>query len=45
MSPRPDDMILSEQQTLDWTNRLYLTVNTEDERRLKFWSEFPEDFR
>ncbi|KAE7997662.1 hypothetical protein FH972_002277 [Carpinus fangiana] len=40
-----NDMILSQQQTLDWTDRLYLTVNPQDQRRLKFWPESPEDFR
>jgi isopenicillin N synthase-like dioxygenase len=40
-----NDMILSQQQTLDWTDRLYLTVNPQDQRRLKFWPESPENFR
>jgi len=38
-------MILSEKQKLDWSDRLYLTVNPQDQRRLKFWPEIPEDFR
>lgn len=40
-----NDMILSEKQTLDWTDRLYLTVNPQDQRKLKFWPESPEAFR
>jgi len=40
-----NDMVLSEKQTLDWMDRLYLTVNPEDQRKLKYWPEFPEDFR
>ena len=39
------DMIISEQQILDWTDRLYLTINPEDRRRLKFWPEHPKAFR
>ncbi|KAG6620703.1 hypothetical protein I3842_Q052100 [Carya illinoinensis] len=38
-------MILSAQQILDWTDRLYLTIYPEDQRRLKFWPEIPQDFR
>jgi hypothetical protein len=38
-------MILSKQQMLDWTDRLYLTVNPQHQRRLKFWPESPEAFR
>ncbi|KAM3221094.1 hypothetical protein P3L10_020362 [Capsicum annuum] len=30
-----NDMVLSENQTLDWTDRLYLLVHPEDERKLK----------
>ncbi|GAV82089.1 2OG-FeII_Oxy domain-containing protein/DIOX_N domain-containing protein [Cephalotus follicularis] len=40
-----NDMVLSEHQILDWTDRLYLTVSPEEERKLKFWPENPEDFR
>jgi hypothetical protein len=40
-----NDMILSKQQMLDWTDRLYLTVNPQHQRRLKFWPESPEAFR
>ncbi|XP_050214611.1 protein SRG1-like [Mercurialis annua] len=38
-----NDMIISEKQTLDWTDRLYLTLSPE--RQLKFWPENPQDFR
>ncbi|XP_021277367.1 protein SRG1-like [Herrania umbratica] len=40
-----NDMILSEHQTLDWTDRLYLILSPEDKRTLKFWPENPEAFR
>ncbi|KAJ7957698.1 2-oxoglutarate (2OG) and Fe(II)-dependent oxygenase superfamily protein [Quillaja saponaria] len=39
-----NDMILSEHQTLDWTDRLYLTIYPEDHRRFKFWPENPKAF-
>lgn len=40
-----NDMILSESQTLDWTDRLYLTVSPENRRQLKFWPQNPQNFR
>ncbi|KAM7268177.1 hypothetical protein ACFE04_010343 [Oxalis oulophora] len=40
-----NDMVISEKQTLDWLDRIYLTVNPEDQRKLKYWPESPEDFR
>ena len=40
-----NDSVLSEHQTLDWTDRLYLTVSPEDQRRLGFWPENPQNFR
>nr|XP_011457663.1 PREDICTED: protein SRG1-like isoform X2 [Fragaria vesca subsp. vesca] len=40
-----NDMVFSEQQTLDWTDRLYLTVYPPDKRKLKFWPENPKSFR
>lgn len=40
-----NDMILSENQVLDWTDRLYLKVYPEDQRKLKFWPEKPANFR
>ncbi|KAL5850579.1 hypothetical protein ACOSQ4_008592 [Xanthoceras sorbifolium] len=40
-----NDMIVAEHQTLDWTDRLYLTISPEHRRQLKFWPENPENFR
>ncbi|PHT33433.1 hypothetical protein CQW23_25233 [Capsicum baccatum] len=45
-----NDMVLSENvlpenQTLDWTDRLYLLVHPEDKRKLKCWPENPKSFR
>ncbi|XP_012081148.2 protein SRG1-like [Jatropha curcas] len=40
-----NDMILLEHQILDWTDRLYLTLNPEDQRQLRFWPENPQTFR
>ncbi|KAK0571829.1 hypothetical protein LWI29_022179 [Acer saccharum] len=40
-----NDMIIYEQQTLDWTDRLYITVSPQDRRQLKFWPENPANFR
>lgn len=40
-----NDMIFSDQQILDWTDRLYLQVNPEDQRKFIFWPENPSDFR
>ncbi|KAI4379512.1 hypothetical protein MLD38_005795 [Melastoma candidum] len=39
------DIILFEEQVLDWTDRLYLTIHPEDQRKLKVWPEKPECFR
>ncbi|XP_057968836.1 protein SRG1-like [Malania oleifera] len=39
------DMVLSEDQILDWTDRLYLLVNPQDQRKLEFWPKNPENFR
>ncbi|ONI13828.1 hypothetical protein PRUPE_4G248300 [Prunus persica] len=38
------DMVFSEQQTLDWTDRLYLSVYPEDRRKFKFWPQNPKSF-
>ncbi|KDP30220.1 hypothetical protein JCGZ_17002 [Jatropha curcas] len=38
-------MVLLEHQILDWTDRLYLTLNPEDQRQLRFWPENPQTFR
>ncbi|KAH7859860.1 hypothetical protein Vadar_006363 [Vaccinium darrowii] len=40
-----NDPVLSEGQTLDWTDRLFLTLNPEDQIKIRFWSENPENFR
>ncbi|KAL3535925.1 hypothetical protein ACH5RR_004386 [Cinchona calisaya] len=39
------DMVLYENQTLDWTDRIYLSVNPEDNRKLQYWPENPKTFR
>lgn len=40
-----NDSVLSDKQTLDWTDRLYLNVFPEDIRKLQFWPQKPECFR
>lgn len=40
-----NDTVVSENQTLDWLDRLYLTVYPEDQRKLKYWPENPLVFR
>ncbi|KAF8090410.1 hypothetical protein N665_0477s0015 [Sinapis alba] len=40
-----NDMILLDDQVLDWTDRLYLTTYPEDQQQLKFWPEVPIEFR
>ncbi|KAJ4709094.1 2-oxoglutarate (2OG) and Fe(II)-dependent oxygenase superfamily protein [Melia azedarach] len=40
-----NDMIISEDQTLDWTDRLYLGISPEDQRQLKLWPDDPSSFR
>ncbi|KAL2465572.1 2-oxoglutarate (2OG) and Fe(II)-dependent oxygenase superfamily protein [Abeliophyllum distichum] len=37
------DNIIS--QTLDWNDRLFLSVSPENDRRLKYWPENPQSFR
>ncbi|KAF7154396.1 hypothetical protein RHSIM_Rhsim01G0056800 [Rhododendron simsii] len=39
------DSVLSEHQTLDWTDRLFITIYPEDKINLRFWPENPENFR
>ncbi|KAL6974066.1 hypothetical protein U1Q18_028249 [Sarracenia purpurea var. burkii] len=39
------DLIVSEKQVLDWSDRLALKVLPEDERRLNLWPESPAGFR
>ncbi|XP_010446319.1 PREDICTED: codeine O-demethylase-like [Camelina sativa] len=40
-----NDMILSDDQVLDWVDRLYLITYPEDQRQLKFWPKIPIGFR
>uniref|UniRef100_A0A0A0LYX6 Fe2OG dioxygenase domain-containing protein n=1 Tax=Cucumis sativus TaxID=3659 RepID=A0A0A0LYX6_CUCSA len=40
-----NDMILSNQQILDWTDRLYLTVYPHQSRRFKYWPTNLQRFR
>ncbi|CAH2070027.1 unnamed protein product [Thlaspi arvense] len=40
-----NDMILTDDQVLDWNDRLDLLAYPEDQRQLKFWPEIPVEFR
>ncbi|KAL4571437.1 hypothetical protein LXL04_018196 [Taraxacum kok-saghyz] len=40
-----NDMVLSDNQTLDWTDRLYLTVLPKHKQKLQFWPQNPTHFR
>jgi len=40
-----NDVIYSKNQRLDWTDRVYLKVLPEDERKFNFWPQTPNDFR
>ncbi|AED92857.1 unnamed protein product [Arabidopsis thaliana] len=40
-----NDMILWDDQVLDWIDRLYITTYPEDQRQLKFWPDVPVGFR
>lgn len=39
------DIILSESQILDWTDRLYLVTIPKDEQRMQLWPQSPTSFR
>ncbi|CAM0947345.1 unnamed protein product [Alopecurus aequalis] len=39
------DRVDTDEQVLDWCDRLYLQVLPEDERQLRFWPAHPPDFR
>ena len=39
-----NDIIYSKNQRLDWTDRVYLKVLPEDQRKFKFWPQNPNDF-
>ncbi|CAE6112456.1 unnamed protein product [Arabidopsis arenosa] len=40
-----NDMILWDDQVLDWIDRLYITTYPEDQIQLKFWPQVPTGFR
>ncbi|CAI9100856.1 OLC1v1038041C1 [Oldenlandia corymbosa var. corymbosa] len=40
-----NDMVLYENQTLDWTDRLTLLIHPEDNRKLHVWPQNPKSFR
>ncbi|KAJ0984778.1 hypothetical protein J5N97_003134 [Dioscorea zingiberensis] len=40
-----NDEVVTDDQVLDWTDRLYLTVQPEDMRKLELWPENPSSFR
>ena len=40
-----NDVIFTEDQRLDWCDRVYLKMQPADQRRFKFWPENPKDFR
>ncbi|KAK1420960.1 hypothetical protein QVD17_22959 [Tagetes erecta] len=40
-----NDMVLSDDQVLDWTDRLYLTVLPKHQRKFRFWPTNPTNFR
>ncbi|EPS73559.1 ethylene-forming-enzyme-like dioxygenase, partial [Genlisea aurea] len=40
-----NDMVLFDDQTLDWTDRLYLFVNPQDQKKLHLWPQNPPSFR
>ncbi|CAN6202336.1 unnamed protein product [Urochloa humidicola] len=40
-----NDLVLSQDQILDWLDRLLLRVEPEDERNLAYWPKDPESFR
>ncbi|XP_020218690.1 protein SRG1 [Cajanus cajan] len=40
-----NDIIFSENQRLDWTDRVYIKVQPEDQRKFQFWPPNPIDFR
>ncbi|KAF8393132.1 hypothetical protein HHK36_021373 [Tetracentron sinense] len=40
-----NDHVLTEEQILDWSDRLFLFIYPEDQRKLKIWPESPKGFR
>jgi len=39
-----NDTVVPKHQTLNWTDRLYLTFYPEDQRKLKYWPNEPHEF-
>ncbi|KAL2482734.1 2-oxoglutarate (2OG) and Fe(II)-dependent oxygenase superfamily protein [Forsythia ovata] len=40
-----NDMIIFQNQTLDWNDRLYLSIIPVEERKFQYWPQNPESFR
>lgn len=40
-----NDKVATENQIIDWNDRLYLLVQPEDKRKLDYWPESPSSFR
>ncbi|XP_020549755.1 protein SRG1 [Sesamum indicum] len=40
-----NDMVLFDNQLLDWVDRLYLLVHPQDQQKLRYWPENPVSFR
>ncbi|KAK9055123.1 hypothetical protein SSX86_026205 [Deinandra increscens subsp. villosa] len=40
-----NDMVLSDDQILDWNDRLYLTIVPKHQRKIQFWPQNPTHFR
>lgn len=40
-----NDTLFPQQRTVDWTDRLYLTVNPQQQRKLSVWPQNPQSFR
>lgn len=40
-----NDRVMTQDQILDWSDRLHLRVEPEDERNLAYWPNHPESFR
>lgn len=40
-----NDPVFSEHQILDWTDRVYLITNPEDQRKFQLWPRNPKNFR
>ncbi|XP_057508502.1 protein SRG1-like [Actinidia eriantha] len=40
-----NDIVLSQQQTLDWNDRLYLSLTPKDQQKINYWPKYPKYFR